>query len=127
MNQYEKHLVSCINWDGCYVDLQKLMEKFSLDFSNLSIDDVRYFESECRELRQKFEDADKVEAWRTYRLTSVGFSDIAYFSLDEGDLVKGLAKMLVEKGFYDWTVEKVSISKPVLDGHIRERKDWEKV
>lgn len=126
MNSYEQHIMSCIDWNGCYVDLRKLMERFSINFDNLSLDDIRYIESECRDLRDKFEEADKVPALRTWRLTSVGFSDQAYYSMDEAEIVKDLAKACVEKGFYGWKVEEVKLSKLVLDGYIADRKEWEK-
>lgn len=126
MNQYEKHLISCIDWNGCYIDIRKVMEVFSLTFDKLSLDDVRYIESECRELRQKFEDADKVKAFKTFRLTSVGFSDVAYFRMDEAELVKELARVQVDKGYYGWKVEEVNLSQPVLDGYVADREQWSK-
>lgn len=126
MNHYEKHLISCIDWNGCYIDIRKVMEMFSLTFDNLSLDDVRYIESECRELRQKFEDADKVKAFKTFRLTSVGFSDVAYFRMDEAELVKELARVQVDKGYYGWKVEEVNLSQPVLDGYVADREQWSK-
>ena len=109
------------------VDLRALMEIASVRFENLSLDDVRFVESECRELRQKFEDAEKVECFKTYRIFSIGFCDTAYFSLDEIDLVKYLANQSIQKGNFNFEVKRLKISKSVLDGHIRDRKAWEEV
>ena len=117
--------------EGCFekgeVDLKALMEICSVRFENLSLDDVRFVESECRELRQKFEDAEKVECFKTYRIFSIGFCDTAYFSLDEIDLVKYLANQSIQKGNFNFEVKRLKISKSVLDGHIRDRKAWEEV
>lgn len=109
------------------VDLRALMEIASVRFENLSLDDVRFIESECRELHQKFEDAEKVDCYKTYRLKSIGFCDYAYFSLDEADLVKQLAKQAIDKGIFNFEIKKLRISKAVLEGHIKDRKEWEKV
>lgn len=107
------------------MDLRALMEITSVRFENLSLDDVRFIESECRELRQKFEDAEKVDCFKTYRLQSIGFCDYAYFSMDEIDLVKELSKKAIDKGLFDIEIKKIKISKSVLEGHIRDRKQWE--
>lgn len=109
------------------IDLKLLMETASVRFENLSLDDVQFVESECRELRQKFDDAEKVDCFKTYRLQSIGFCDYAYFSLDEIDIVKELSKKAIDKGIFDLEVKKIKISKSVLDGHIRDRKAWEKI
>lgn len=124
MNQYEKHLISCIDYNGCYLDLRKVMEMFSLDFDNLSIDDVRYIESECRELRVKFDKADKVKAFKVYNVINIGFSDTVYFSLEEEDLVKELTKAEIDKGNYDFKITTVLISESELKGHIKDRIDY---
>ena len=107
------------------LDLRMIMENYSLRFNNLSLDDVRYIESECRDLRQKFENADKVECFRTRKLQDVGWSDEAYFYLDEVEQVKKLSKEQIDKGWFGFTVEKVKISKDVLDGYVRDRKEYE--
>ncbi|WP_151960868.1 hypothetical protein [Acinetobacter bereziniae] len=124
MSRLGDYLESCFV-DG-HIDLRKVMERCSVSFDNLSLDDVRFVESECRELRQKFEDAEKVECYKTYGLQSIGFSDTAYFSLDEIDLVKGLVGKQADKGNFEFEVKKLKISKDVLTGHIRDRKEWEK-
>lgn len=124
MSRLGDYLESCFV-DG-HIDLRKVMEHCSVSFDNLSLDDVRFVESECRELRQKFEDAEKVECYKTHGLQSVGFSDTAYFSLDEIDLVKGLVGKKADKGNFEFEVKKLKISKDVLTGHIRDRKEWEK-
>lgn len=121
----QDYLMSCVK-DG-HIDLRMVMERCSVNFDNLSLDDVRFVESECRELRQKFEDAEKVEGYRTRGVFSLGFSDGAYFGLDEIGLVKDLASKQIQKGNFNFEVKKVKISKEVLVGHIRDRKEWEKV
>lgn len=117
--------------EGCFekgeVDLKALMEICSVRFENLSLDDVRFVESECRELRQKFEDAEKVEGYKVNGLFSLGFCDTAYFSLDEIELIKDLANQSIQKGNFNLEVKKLKISKSVLDGHVRDRKYWEDV
>ena len=117
------YLESCFS-DG-HIDLRKVMERCSVSFDNLSLDDVHFVESECRELRRKFEDSEKVDCYRTYRLQSIGFGDEAYFSVEEFDIVKALSKKSIDEGFFGFTVEKKRISKKVLDGYIRDRKEWE--
>ena len=119
-----KRLESCFV-DG-HIDLRLLMEVCSVDFRNLSLDDVRFIEGECGELRQKFEDAEKVECFKTYDIASVGWGRSAYFSLDEIALVKSLANKQIEMGNFNFEIKKIKISKDVLIGHIRDRKEWEK-
>ena len=119
-----KRLESCFV-DG-HIDLRLLMEVCSVDFRNLSLDDVRFIEGECGELRQKFEDAEKVECFKTYDIASVGWGRSAYFSLDEIALVKSLANKQKEMGNFNFEIKKIKISKDVLIGHIRDRKEWEK-
>ena len=125
MNKFSEKLEACFEKGG--IDLRALMEICSVRFENLSLDDVRFVESECRELRQKFEDAEKVEGYRTKGLFSLGFSDGVYFGLDEIGLVKDLASKQIQKGNFNFEVKKLKISKEVLVGHIRDRKEWEKV
>lgn len=108
-----------------HIDLKKVMERCSVSFDNLSLDDVGFVESELRELCRKFEDAEKVDCFRTYKLQSIGFGNEAYFTIDEADIVKALSKESIDEGFWGFTVEKVRISKEVLNGHIRDRKEWE--
>lgn len=124
MSNLKDYLMSCFI-DG-HIDLRKVIERCSVSFDNLSLDDIRFVESECRELRRKFEDSEKVDCYRTYRLQSIGFGYEAYFSIEEIDIVKALSKKSIDEGFWDFTVEKVRISKDVLNGHIRDRKEWEK-
>ena len=119
-----KRLESCFV-DG-HIDLRLLMEVCSVDFRNLSLDDVRFIEGECGELRQKFEDAEKVECFKAYDIASVGWGRSAYFSLDEIALVKSLANKQIEMGNFNFEIKKIKISKDVLIGHIRDRKEWEK-
>lgn len=109
------------------LDLRMLMERYSLRFHNLSLDDVRYIESECRDLRRRFENSEKVDCYKTTGLFPLGFADIAYFSIEETDLVKQLASGLIEKGNFNFEIKKLSISKDVLTGHIKDRKEWEKI
>ena len=109
------------------VDLRALMEIASVRFENLSLDDVRFVESECRELRQKFEDAEKVDGYKTNGIFSIGFDSTAYFGLDEIDLIKELANKKIQEGDFRFEVKRLKISKSVLDGHIRDRKAWEEV
>lgn len=123
MSQLGDYLENCFI-DG-HIDLRKVMERCSVSFDNLSLDDVGFVESECKELRRKFEDAEKVDCFRTYNLQSIGFGNEAYFSIDEADIVIGLSKKSIDDGFWGFTVEKVRISKDVLNGHIRDRKEWE--
>lgn len=111
---------------GGGLDLQMLMERYDVRFENLSLHNVKFIESECRELRDKFEEAEKVECFKTRRLQDVGWSDEAYFSLEEYELVKKLSKSLIDKGFFGFTVEKIKISKIVLEQHISRRKEYEK-
>lgn len=125
MSKFTEKLEACFEKGG--IDLKALMEICSVRFENLSLDDVRFVESECRELRQKFEDAEKVEGYKTNGLFSLGFCDGAYFGLDEIDLVKDLANKQIQKGNFNFEVKKIKISKDVLVGHIRDRKEWEKV
>lgn len=80
MNRASK-LESCFENGG--LDLKKLMEFSSVRFDNLSLDDVRFVESECRELRRKFEDAEEVECFKTRGIQNVGWDHTAYFSMDE--------------------------------------------
>nr|WP_312824309.1 hypothetical protein [Acinetobacter oleivorans] len=108
------------------LDLRILMESFDVRFGNLSLDDVRFIESECREVRQKFEDAEKVDCYKTRELFWLGFDDTAYFSLDEIDLVKKLANEMILKGNFAFEIKKIRISQAVLEGHIKDRKQWEK-
>lgn len=122
--KFSDKLNACFQNGG--VDLRALMEISSVRFENLSLDDVRFIESECRELRQKFEDAEKVECFKTRGIFSVGWGDVAYFSLDESELVKKLSKSQIDKGNFDIEIKKIKISKAVLEGHIRDRKEWEK-
>lgn len=103
------------------------MEFSSVRFDNLSLDDVRFVESECRRLRRKFEDAEKVDCFKTRGIQNVGWDRTAYFSMDEAETVKKLSKELIDKGDFDFKVEKIEISKNVLEGHIRDRKEWEKL
>ncbi|WP_139851332.1 hypothetical protein [Acinetobacter pullicarnis] len=119
-----KRLESCFV-DG-YIDLRLLMEVCSVDFRNLSLDDVRFIEGECGELRQKFEDAEKVECFKTDGVFRVGFNERAYFSLGEIDLVKALTSKRIEKGDFSFKIERAKISKEILAGYIRDRKEWEK-
>lgn len=109
------------------LDLRMIMERYSVRFHNLSLDDVRYIESECRDLRRRFENAEKVDCYKTTGLFPLGFADIAYFSIEETDLVKQLASGLIEKGNFHFEIKKLSISKDVLTGHIKDRKEWEKI
>ncbi|OTG81895.1 hypothetical protein B9T31_14960 [Acinetobacter sp. ANC 4558] len=102
------------------------MEICSVRFKNLSLDDVRFIESECRDLRQKFEEAEKVECFKTRGIQSVGWDDLAYFSIEEIDLVKELTKKQIEKGNFSTEIKKIKISKDILIGHIRDRKEWER-
>lgn len=125
MSNLEKRLVSCFV-DG-NIDMKKLMEVSGLNFDNLGIEDVRYIESEMRDLRNKFEQAEKVECYKTYRLFEIGFNYESYFKIDEIELVKKLSSDHIEKGWFDFKVEKVTISKDVLDGHIRDRLNQEKL
>ena len=125
MSGFAEKLEACFEKGG--IDLKALMEICSVRFENLSLDDVRFVESECRELRQKFEDAEKVEGYKTNGLFSLGFCDGAYFGLDEIDLVKDLANKQIQKGNFNFEVKKIKISKDVLVGHVRDRKEWEKV
>lgn len=115
----------------CFVaqqlDLKLLMEKYSINFRNLSLDDVLFIESECIELRQKFKEAEKVECYKTCRLCNIGWGETAYFSLDEIDLVKSLAEARIKNGDFDFEIKKVKTSKDVLTGHIRDRKGWEAI
>lgn len=120
--KFSDKLNACFENGG--IDLKALMEICSVRFENLSLDDVRFVESECRELRQKFEDAEKVECFKTRGIFSVGWGDVAYFSLDESELVKDLSKKQIDKGNFDIEIKKIKISKAVLDGHIRDRKEW---
>lgn len=122
--KFSDKLNACFENGG--IDLKALMEICSVRFENLSLDDVRFVESECRELRQKFEDAEKVECFKTRGIFSIGWGDVAYFSLDESELVKDLSKKQIDKGNFDIEIKKIKISKAVLDGHIRDRKEWEK-
>lgn len=108
------------------LDLRTLMESFDVRFENLSLDDVRFIESECREVRQKFEDAEKVDCYKTRELFWLGFDDTSYFSMDEIDLVKKLAGENILKGNFGFEIKKVRISQAVLEGHIKDRKQWEK-
>lgn len=112
-------------WENGGVNLRKLMEIASVRFDDLSLDDVRFIESECRELREKFELADKVDCFKTYRLLSIGFNDYCYFRADEQDKVKELAKIEIEKGNFNFKIENVKVSKLVLDGFIKDRNEWE--
>lgn len=122
--KFSDKLNACFENGG--IDLKALMEICSVRFENLSLDDVRFIESECRELRQKFEDAEKVECFKTRGIFSIGWGDVAYFSQDESELVKDLSKKQIDKGNFDIEIKKIKISKAVLDGHIRDRKEWEK-
>ncbi|MEI1691303.1 hypothetical protein [Acinetobacter nosocomialis] len=108
------------------LDLRTLMESFDVRFGNLSLDDVRFVESECREVRQKFEDAEKVDCYKTRELFWLGFDDTAYFSVDEIELVKKLANENILKGHFTFEIKKIRISQAVLEGHIKDRKQWEK-
>lgn len=122
--KFSDKLNACFENGG--IDLKALMEICSVRFENLSLDDVRFVESECRELRQKFEDAEKVECFKIRGIFSIGWGDVAYFSLDESELVKDLSKKQIDEGNFDIEIKKIKISKAVLDGHIRDRKEWEK-
>lgn len=110
-----------------HIDFKQLLEVSSVYFGNCGLDDVSFIESECRDLRRKFEDAEKVECYKTNGIAIVGWGDIAYFSLDEIDQVKQLANQQIEKGNFNFKIEKIKISRPVLEGHIRDRKEWEAV
>ena len=125
MSRLAQKIEACFEKGG--IDLKALMEICSVRFENLSLDDVCFVESECRELRQKFEDAEKVECFKTFRLQNIGFDDTSYFSLDEIDLVKELSKKAIDKGLFDLQIKRNKISKAVLEGHVRDRKEWEKV
>lgn len=125
MSKLAQKIEACFEKGG--IDLKALMEICSVRFENLSLDDVRFVESECRELRQKFEDAEKVEGYKVNGLFSLGFCDTAYFSLDEIELIKDLANQSIQKGNFNFEVKKLKISKSVLDGHVRDRKYWEDV
>lgn len=124
MSNLKDYLIGC--FINGHIDLRKVMERCSVSFDNLSLDDIRFVESECRELRRKFEDAEKVDCFKTYRLQPLGFCDTAYYSLDEHELVKKLACEQVNNENFDFEVEKIRISQDVLNGHIRDRKEWEK-
>lgn len=108
------------------IDLRPLIQMMNINFSNLSLDDVRFMESELSDLRRRFADAEKVDCFKTYQLFQCGFFDTAYFSIDEIDLVKKLANERIEKGWFDFKIEKVRLSKDVLAGHIKDRKEWER-
>ncbi|ETR85895.1 hypothetical protein M212_2838 [Acinetobacter baumannii CI79] len=108
------------------LDLRTLMESFDVRFENLSLDDVRFIESECREVRQKFEDAEKVDCYKTRELFWLGFDDTAYFSVDEIEQVKKLANEMILKGNFGFEIKKIRISQAVLEGHIKDRKQWER-
>lgn len=125
MSNLSQRLLSCFVNGG--IDLKLLMEVSSVSFDNLSLDDVRFIESECSELRQRFEDAEKVDCYKTRGLFPLGFSDTSYFSVEEIDLVKKLTNEQVDKGNFNFEVKKLRISKDVLVGHIRDRKEWEKI
>lgn len=125
MSKLSDKLEACFEKGG--IDLKALMEICSVRFENLSLDDVRFVESECRELRQKFEDAEKVDGYKTNGIFSIGFDSTAYFGLDEIDLIKELANKKIQEGDFRFEVKKVRISKDVLVGHIRDRKEWESV
>lgn len=107
------------------LDLRTLMESFDVRFENLSLDDVRFIKSECREVLQKFEEAEKVDCYKTRNLFYLGFDDTAYFSIDEVDLIKILARDQIKEGNFDFEVKKIRLSEPVLLGHIKDRKQWE--
>lgn len=124
MSSLEKRLMSC--YVGGNVDMKKLMELSGINFDNLGLDDVRYIESEMRDLRSKFDQAEKEDCYKTYKLFEIGFNYVSYFRATEIDLVKKLSNDLIEKGWFDFKVEKVSISKDVLEGHIRDRLNQEK-
>lgn len=106
------------------LDLRTLMESFSIRFENLSLDDVRFIRSECRDVIQKFEDAEKVDCYKTSNLFYLGFDETAYFSMDEVDLLKKLASEQIKEGNFDFEVQRVRLSLPVLLGHIKDRKQW---
>ncbi|MCZ2976638.1 hypothetical protein NYY73_07725 [Acinetobacter baumannii] len=108
------------------IDLRTLMESFDVRFENLSLDDVRFIESECREVLQKFEEAEKVDCYKTRELFWLGFDDTAYFSIDEIEQVKKLANEMILKGNFAFEIKKIRISQTVLEGHIKDRKQWEK-
>ncbi|WP_228146058.1 hypothetical protein [Acinetobacter sp. ANC 4558] len=124
MSMFAEKIEACIT-NGS-IDLKDLMEICSVRFKNLSLDDVRFIESECRDLRQKFEEAEKVECFKTRGIQSVGWDDLAYFSIEEIDLVKELTKKQIEKGNFSTEIKKIKISKDILIGHIRDRKEWER-
>lgn len=123
--KFSDKLEACFQDGG--VDLKSLMEIASVRFDNLSIDDVRFVESECRDLRHKFEESEKVDCFKASGIFSVGWSETAYFSIDEIDIVKDLSKKQIDKGNFNIEIKKIKISKAVLDGHIRDRKEYEKI
>lgn len=122
MSKFGDRLESCFV-DG-RMDLRLLMENFSINFDNLSLNDLYFIESESREVRQKIENAEKVECYKAYRLQHRFGDTTSYFSLDEVDLVKSLANEAIASGFFDFEIKKIKISKDVLTGHIRDRKEW---
>lgn len=124
MSSLEKRLMSCFVNGG--IDMKRLMEVASVSFDNIGLDDVRFIESEMRELRDKFAQAEKVDCYKTYKLYEIGFNYESYFRIDELDLVKKLSKDLIDKGWFGFKIEKISISKDVLEGHIRDRLNQEK-
>ena len=125
MSKFAEKIEACFVRGG--IDLKALMEICNVRFENLSLDDVRFVESECGELRQKFEDAEKVEGYKTRGLSSLGFSDGVYFGLDEIEIIKDLVSKQIQKGNFNFEVKKLKISRDVLVGHIRDRKEWEEI
>lgn len=123
----EQKLLKCVSQKNGMIDLRKLLETFSIDFDNLALSDVRYIRSELNEVEDMFEKADQVKGYKTNNLCSIGFNDSVYFYEDELPIIQALVKDKVDKGNFNFEVKMINIKKPVLDGHIKDRKEWEEI
>lgn len=121
----EKELLRCLS-DGDLIDMQRIVDRFRLDFSKMTSHNLNFLRSECREQLDVIEESAKVGCYRTYRLTTCGFSDTVYFKLDEKDIMDSLATESIKGGWYGFTIEKVSIPQMKLDGFMKERNEWHK-
>lgn len=127
MGTIEERFKKCFK--GGQIHMQPLLEEFSVRFDGLSLDDLTYIIQECKNVKQRLLESEKVECYRTTYLIDIGFSDTAYFGSDEEEegVLKSLAKEQIDKGNLRFTIEKVKLPKEVLEGHIRDRKAWSKV
>lgn len=122
MSSLVNRLENCCSAKG--VDLQLLLEKVDVNFDNLSMSNIRFIEDKCWEARDKILNSDKVDAYRTVGLAHIGFSDVVYFSADEYEEIKKLSHSKVDRGEFNFTVEKVRITEGSLNGLIRDRDEW---